>query len=139
MHENELTAIRLSDRFYLLYKHLHTSLQSFWSTLEPLTIKKYIVKDSFNFTAEIINKDFSNLIGSFDRDPLESFKKKPLKFAPENFLKTATLFIVLKKVNLKIFYQWHRKSHILTFIINYINELRVAIRALTSSCIFGLT
>ena len=40
------------------------------SILEPLTINKYTVKDSFNFANEIIEKDSSNFIGSLDIDSL---------------------------------------------------------------------
>ena len=38
--------------------------------LESLTTNKYIVKDSFKFTTEIVDQDFSNFMGSLDIDSL---------------------------------------------------------------------
>ena len=58
--------------------------------LEPLTNKKCIVKDSFNFATEVIEQDSSNYIHFLLTSPL----KKSLKFALRIFLKTATLFMV---------------------------------------------
>ena len=38
--------------------------------LEPLTNKKYTVKDSFNFATEFVEQDSSNFMGSLDIDSL---------------------------------------------------------------------
>ena len=64
------------------------------SILEPLTNNKYAVKDSFNFTTEIVEQDTSNFMGSLDIDSL--FTNIPL----EETIEISTW----KKVNLKIFY-----------------------------------
>ena len=40
--------------------------------LEPLTNNKYTVKDSFNFTTEIVEQNSSNFMGNFDIDSLFS-------------------------------------------------------------------
>ena len=49
--------------------------------LEPLTINKYSVKDSFNFTTKIVEQDSSNFMGSLDIDSL--FAIIPLEEAIE--------------------------------------------------------
>ena len=71
--------------------------------LEPLTKNKCIVKDSFNFTTEIVEQDSSNFMRSLDIDSLFTNipVEKPLKFALIIFLKTVTWF---EKNDLKIFY-----------------------------------
>ena len=38
--------------------------------VEPLTINKYTVKDSFNFAPEIVEQDSSNFMDSLDIDSL---------------------------------------------------------------------
>ena len=40
--------------------------------LKPLTNSKYTVKDSFNFTTENVEQDFSNFMGSLDIDSLST-------------------------------------------------------------------
>ena len=64
---NVLMAIRLSHRFYLLYKNLYTSLQRFSvDILESLNTNKYTVKDLSNFATEIVDQDSSNFVGGLD-------------------------------------------------------------------------
>ena len=74
--------------------------------LEPLTTNKHTVKDSFKFATEIVEQDLNNFMGSLDIDSL--FTNIPLEETIEictnNLFKTKTLFMVWKKVNLKIFY-----------------------------------
>ena len=69
--------------------------KSLVSVLEPLTNNKYIVKDSFNFVAKIVEQDSSNFMGSLDIGSL--FNNIPLE-------ETIEYFMTEKKMNLKIFY-----------------------------------
>ena len=48
--------------------------------LQPLSINKCTVKDSFHFVTEIVEQDSSNFVDSLDIDfLLTSFRKKSLK------------------------------------------------------------
>ena len=90
VHKNLLITVCLLDQFYLLYKHINTSLQSFLVLiLEPLTANKYKVKESFNFTTEIADQDLSNFTSWVAYTLIYTIR---------------TLFMLWKKVNLKIFY-----------------------------------
>ena len=74
--------------------------------LEPLTNNKHTVKDSFNFATDIVEQDISNFMGSLDIDSIFTniLLEETIKIYLNKFIKTATLFMVFKKVNLKTFY-----------------------------------
>ena len=74
--------------------------------LESLTNNKYTVKDSFNFATDTVEQDISNFMGSLDIDSIFTniLLEETIKIYLNKFIKTATLFMVFKKVNLKTFY-----------------------------------
>ena len=96
--------VHLSDQFILLFKHVHTSLQSiFVPMLERLTSNKYTVKDSFNFAIEITEQDFSNFMGSLDIDSLFTniSLKETIEICTKNLFKNSGIVHGLKKNEFK--------------------------------------
>ena len=65
-----LIAVHHSDQFYLLYKHLHTSLKVFSAYFRAINFQQVLSQDSINFATEIFDQDSSNFTSSLDFEAL---------------------------------------------------------------------
>ena len=83
--------------------------------LEPLTINKYTVKDSFYFATEIVEQDSSNFMGRLDTDSLfiNILREESIEICTNILFKNSDLVHGLKKP----------KSRILYLIVYYTNKL----------------
>ena len=120
--------VHLSDQFILLFKHVHTSLQSiFVPMLERLTSNKYTVKDSFNFAIEITEQDFSNFMGSLDIDSFYTniSLKETIEICTKNLFKNSGIVRGLKKNEFKDVLSLATKEWYFIFsnLIHYTNKM----------------